>query len=75
MKSQPNSGAGARINRGDIESKLRALQGETAAKAESAKASMAKVGVGAGILFLVLVFLLGQRRGKRKTTFVEIRRY
>ena len=64
-----------KITRGDIESKLRALQGETGAKAESAKASAAKIGVGVGVIFLILVFLLGQRRGKRKTTFVEIRRY
>ncbi|MGD9793215.1 MAG: hypothetical protein AB7V43_07015 [Acidimicrobiia bacterium] len=69
------TGSSGRISREDIESKLRAIQGETTAKADSAKASVAKIGAGVGVLFLILVFLLGQRRGKRKTTTVEIRRF
>ena len=65
----------AKISRTDLENKFRALQDGTKAKAVDTKATAIKVGSGVGVLLLILIFLLGQRRGTRKTTLVEIRRY
>ena len=62
------------ITKGDIEAKLRRLQGDVESKVESKRATVLKVGVAAGAVLLVVVFLLGTRKGARKTTIVEIRR-
>jgi hypothetical protein len=64
-----------RISRSDLEGKFRALKDGTSQKATDAKASLAQVGIGVALLLLLLTFLMGQRRGKRKTTLVEIRRF
>jgi len=63
-----------RITRGDIESKLREMQGEVQETTEAAKVPLLAIagGVVAGIV--VAAFLLGKRRGRRKSTVVEIRR-
>ena len=63
-----------RVTRGDIEAKVRELQGEVEQAGESAKGpAMLIVGV-AAVVLLGVVFLLGKRRGKRQTTTIEIRR-
>lgn len=69
------SSTAPKITRSDLEHKFRALQDGTKAKAVETQATAVKVGAGLGVLFLIIVFLLGQRRGTRKTTLVEIRRY
>jgi len=62
------------INRSDIESKLREIQGEVDTVASSAKPiGLAVVAVGA-VALLVVAFMLGSRKGKKKSTVVEIRR-
>jgi hypothetical protein len=63
-----------KITRDELETKLRSIQDGGKAKVEETKASLIKIGAGVGIVALILIFLLGQRRGKRKTTLVEIRR-
>jgi hypothetical protein len=66
---------GQKITRADLEGKIRNLQGGATERAEDAKASLVQVGAGLGLVLMLLVFLLGQRRGKRKSTIVEIRRF
>ncbi|CAA9212579.1 MAG: hypothetical protein AVDCRST_MAG50-101 [uncultured Acidimicrobiales bacterium] len=62
------------IKRSDIESKLREIQGEVDTAASSAKPiGMAVVAAGA-VALLVVAYLLGSRKGKKKSTVVEIRR-
>ena len=63
-----------RITRADLEAKLRDIKGEVQETGEAAKGTALMVAGGAGFLLLVLVFLLGKRRGRRKSTVVEIRR-
>ncbi len=63
------------ITRDDLESKFRALQDGVNHKVEDGKQSIMAVGGGIGLFLLVLMFLLGRRSGKKKTTFVEIRRF
>ena len=52
------------IKRSDIESKLREIQGEVDTAASSPKP----------IGMVVVAYLLGSRKGKKKSTVVEIRR-
>jgi len=63
-----------RITRGDIEAKLRELRGDVEETGEVVvEKGKALVGVvAAGVVGLI--FLLGVRRGKKKSTVVEIRR-
>ena len=63
-----------RVTRDDIEAKLRAIQSDVVERVES-KRSTVLTGVSIGaVILLILVYLLGRRAGKRKTTIVEIRR-
>jgi hypothetical protein len=62
------------VTRADIEAKLAEIRGVTDDTAEVAEGA-AKTGlVVAGIGVVVLAFLLGRRRGHKKSTIVEIRR-
>ncbi len=63
-----------KITRDDLESKLRALQGDVQGKVDDQKNTLMAAGAGLGTLLLIIFFLLGKRSGKKKTTFVEIRR-
>lgn len=63
-----------RVTRADIEARLRKLAGEVEEKGESAKEAGVAVAGAAGAGLLGLVFLLGRRRGRRKSTVVEITR-
>ena len=48
--------------------------GEVQGKVDDQKTSIATVAAGAGMVLLVLMFLLGMRAGKKKSAIVEIRR-
>ncbi len=63
-----------RITRRDIESKLREMQGEVQETAEKAKVPIMAIAGGVVAVIVVAAFLLGKRRGRRKSTVVEIRR-
>jgi MYXO-CTERM domain-containing protein len=62
------------VTRGEIEAKLAEIRGvadDTTEVAESAaKTGMVLAAVGV----LVLAFLLGRRRGRKKSTIIEVRR-
>ena len=65
---------GRTITRDDIEAKLRELQGDVQAGADGVKA-LVPIVVAVGVVVVVgVAFLLGRRRGRLKTTIVEIRR-
>jgi len=66
--------APTQISRDDLENKLRAFQGDIKSKVDGQKNNAMAVGAGLGTLLLIIFFLLGKRSGKKKTTFVEIRR-
>jgi hypothetical protein len=68
------SGPGGRIEPGDIRSKLVEIRGDVDQTVERNKPVATYVAVGGTVLLVVLAFLLGRRRGKRKSTWVEIRR-
>jgi MYXO-CTERM domain-containing protein len=62
------------VTRADIEAKLAEIRGVTDDTAEVAEEA-AKTGlVVAGVAVVVVAFLLGRRRGRKKSTIVEVRR-
>jgi hypothetical protein len=62
------------ITRDDLETKLRSFQSGIQGKVDDQKSTLVTIGAVAGVILLLIVFVLGKRSGKKKTTFVEIRR-
>jgi hypothetical protein len=65
---------GQRVTRDDIEQKLREITGEVSDEVDTARNIAVTVGIAGVVLIVVLAFLLGRRRGKKRTTIVEVRR-
>lgn len=68
------SGPGGRIELSDIKGKLDEITGEVDEAAAKARPMMTYVAVGAAVVVVGLAFVLGRRAGRRKSTWVEIRR-
>jgi hypothetical protein len=66
--------SGDKVTREDIEKKFREIQGDIDETAESAKGMAITVGAVVAVVVVLGVFILGKRRGKKKTTFIEVRR-
>jgi hypothetical protein len=64
----------AKISRSDIETKFRDIQTEVSSVAEGARSKIVAGAGVAAVIVVLLVFLLGRRSGKKKSTIVEIRR-
>jgi MYXO-CTERM domain-containing protein len=74
MSPGPSAAPQKPVTRADIEAKLAEIRGVTDDTAEVAE-SAAKTGiVVAAVGVLVLAFLLGRRRGRKKSTIIEVRR-
>ena len=63
-----------RISRDDLESKFRELEGGAREQVASARSTAVTAGIIGIVLLLLLAFLLGRRKGKLRSTVVEIRR-
>ncbi|MDA8399116.1 MAG: hypothetical protein M0008_03565 [Actinomycetota bacterium] len=63
-----------RITRDDIESKFRQLLHQADKPVEAAKPGIGVVAVVAGFGLLAVVYLIGTRKGRLRSTVVEIRR-
>ncbi|MEZ5216810.1 MAG: hypothetical protein R2715_09545 [Ilumatobacteraceae bacterium] len=64
----------SKITREQLESTLAGLQGGLEGTVNDKKKSVAIAGGVVALLVLLLVFTVGKRAGKKKTTIVEIRR-
>ena len=64
-----------RISRQDIESKLRQIRGDVDTVGESAKGAGAIAAGVAVVLVVAVAYFIGKKRGKRKSTVVEVRRF
>lgn len=62
----------SRISRDDIERKFRQLTGDVNATTEKMTRAGVATGVAAILVLLVLVFVIGKRKGIKKTTVVEV---
>ncbi|MDD9369071.1 MAG: hypothetical protein PV358_03065 [Acidimicrobiales bacterium] len=63
-----------RITRDQLEDKFRELEGDARDQVESARSTAVTAGVVAAVILLLLAFLLGARKGRKRSTVVEIRR-
>jgi hypothetical protein len=68
------TGPGGKIELGDIQAKLREIQGDVDQTVERNKPVAVYIAVGGTVALVILAFLMGRSRGKRKATWVEIRR-
>jgi hypothetical protein len=64
----------ARVTREDIEAKFREIQGEVTETAASARGTLVAVGGVIAVVAILVIFGLGRRSGKQRSTIVEIRR-
>ena len=62
------------VTRADIEAKLREIRGEVDSTAEAAKSYALVVGAVGVVALVGVAYLLGRRRGRKRTTVVEVRR-
>jgi hypothetical protein len=62
------------ITRRDIETKFRELQGNVETAGDQAKSYALVVGAVAVVAVVGVAYFLGRRRGKRRSTVVEVRR-
>ena len=74
MSARPAEARDRKITRGDIEAKLRELQGEVGERAEAAKIPAIAIAVGIAVVAIGAAYFLGHRKGKRRQTVLEIRR-
>lgn len=63
-----------RVERTDIEAKLREIKGGVDESATAAKPAGITVGAGLLVGALGVAFLMGQRKARKRTTVVEVRR-
>jgi hypothetical protein len=64
----------APVTADDLREKLSSLQDQLQGTVDDQKSTIATALAGAGIVLLVVIFLLGKRAGRKKSTIVEIRR-
>jgi hypothetical protein len=62
------------IHRNDLEAKIRELHGEVDDTRESATSTLLTVGAVVVVGVIAVAFMLGRRKGKKRTTVVEVRR-
>jgi uncharacterized membrane protein affecting hemolysin expression len=62
------------VTKADIETKLRQIRGEVDETAEHSRSYLMMAAVVGVVAAIGLAFLFGKRKGKRKSTVVEIRR-
>ncbi len=69
-----NPSDSAKITPDDLRAKFAELQGGVESTAESAKGIALTVGAAVAVVIVMGVFAFGLRRGRKRTTVVEIRR-
>lgn len=67
-------GEGATVSRDDIEQKLREIRGEAADVAESGRNYAVIAAAVALVAVVAVAYFFGQRKGKKRSTVVEVRR-
>lgn len=73
-RAQALPGVDRPVTRADLEAKFEELQGAAAPQARKAGgAGLAALVVG-GVLLVVAAYFLGRRKGRKRSTIVEVRR-
>lgn len=68
------SPADEKITRDQIEAKLREVTGGVTHDVEGVRSQALAIGLSIAVIGVAVVFLIGRRAGRRKTTIVEVRR-
>lgn len=63
-----------KITKEDLEAKLREIQGDINKAVETAKPAVSAIAVAVGVVIVSVAFLIGMRMGRKRNTFVEIKR-
>jgi hypothetical protein len=63
-----------KITRADIEAKLHEIKGEVESTGQAAKPYALAAAVAGAVVLVSVAYLLGRRKGRKKTTIVEVRR-
>ncbi len=66
--------ASSPLTRADIEAKLNEFHSSAQETRDDAKERMMQAAIVIGVAVVVTAFLLGRRKGKRRSTFVQITR-
>ena len=66
--------AAGKITRDDLENKFRELQGDVVETTDQAKSYVIAAAVVVVVGIAAVTFVLGRRRGRKRSTVVEIRR-
>lgn len=75
MSDKPEgTGPDGTITPGDIRAKVEKLAGGVESEVQAKVPMMRYAAIGGAVVVVVLVFMLGRRSGRRKSTIVEIRR-
>lgn len=70
----PTAATSPKLGRDDLEAKIRELQGDVRETADEAKSYAIVVAAAVVVGIAAVTFMLGRRRGRKKSTIVEIRR-
>lgn len=62
------------VSRNDIEAKLREIKGEVDDTTNTAKPYAVAAAAALAVVVIGVVYVMGKRKGRKKTTVVEIRR-
>jgi hypothetical protein len=65
----------AKITRDELENKFRVLQADIQGRAEDKKQSMMAIGGAVASAVVIVAYLLGRRRGRKRAGRVEFRRF
>jgi hypothetical protein len=68
------SPADEKITRDQIEDKLREVTGGVTGEVEEVRSQALAIGLGIAGVAVAVVFLIGRRAGRRRSTIVEVRR-
>jgi hypothetical protein len=74
LKPIPASTPNGRVEIGDIRSKLEEIRGEVNETTEQAKPTLTYAAVVGVVVLVGLAFVLGRKRGRSKSTWIEISR-
>jgi 1-aminocyclopropane-1-carboxylate deaminase/D-cysteine desulfhydrase-like pyridoxal-dependent ACC family enzyme len=72
--NEPARATDSPIRRDDLEAKLRELQGGVDETRQAATTTLITVGAVVAVGVVAVAFFLGRRKGKKRTTVVEVRR-
>ena len=68
------TGTDEKITRDQIEAKFRDMTGGVSDEVEGAKSQALAIGLAVVVVSVAVVYLFGRRRGRRRSTVVEVRR-